>query len=406
VSKAYTSIKERTEMLTKTGIYQVKKVLRDSIDNNFIAGGNLMVIQEGKEIFYHEDGLADREAGLPIKRDSIFRLYSMSKPVTAAAVMMLLERGEIDLYEPVSKYLAGYKNQMVDVDGSLVPVEREVTLKDLLSMTSGLVYGGEHRAGKETEALFQEIDNRLLGKFPMGTVEAMNKLGTCALAFQPGASWQYGTSADVLGAVVEVVSGKRFGEFLNEELFEPLGMVDTGFWLPVEKRHRLVKTYADNSKGGLELYTGNHLGIIHQMDRDPAFESGGAGLVSTIDDYSRFTSMLLNEGSLEGIQILRPRTVRYLTSATLNAVQQKSMDLWQTLCGYSYGNLMRVLTDCSKAGDLGSLGEYGWDGWLGAYFCNCPKDDLTFIFMIQKKDAGTTPITRKLRNIILSSCSK
>jgi CubicO group peptidase (beta-lactamase class C family) len=406
VSKAYTSIKERTEMLTKTGIYQVKKVLRDSIDNNFIAGGNLMVIQEGKEIFYHEDGLADREAGLPIKRDSIFRLYSMSKPVTAAGVMMLLERGEIDLYEPVSKYLAGYKNQMVDVDGSLVPVEREVTLKDLLSMTSGLVYGGEHRAGKETEALFQEIDNRLLGKFPMGTVEAMNKLGTCALAFQPGASWQYGTSADVLGAVVEVVSGKRFGEFLNEELFEPLGMVDTGFWLPVEKRHRLVKTYADNSKGGLELYTGNHLGIIHQMDRDPAFESGGAGLVSTIDDYSRFTSMLLNEGSLEGIQILRPRTVRYLTSATLNAVQQKSMDLWQTLCGYSYGNLMRVLTDCSKAGDLGSLGEYGWDGWLGAYFCNCPKDDLTFIFMIQKKDAGTTPITRKLRNIILSSCSK
>lgn len=393
-------------MLGKTEINQVKKVLREGIENNYIAGGNLMVIKEGKEIFYHEDGFANKEGGVPIKRDSIFRLYSMSKPVTAVAVMILLERGEIDLYEPVSKYLPGFRNQMVDKDGSLVPAEREVTLKDLLSMTGGLVYGGANRAGKDTEALFKEIDSRLLGDSPMGTVEAMNKLGRCALAFQPGASWQYGTSADVLGAVVEVVSGKRFGEFLKEELFEPLNMSDTGFWLPEEKRDRLVKTYADNGKGELVLYTGNHLGIVHQMDRNPAFESGGAGLVSTIDDYSRFAKMLMNEGSLNGVQFLRPRTVKYLTSSTLNAVQQKGFDLWLTLCGHSYGNLMRVLTDCSKAGDLGSLGEYGWDGWLGAYFCNCPKDDLTFLFMIQKTNAGTTSLTRKLRNIVLSSCCK
>jgi CubicO group peptidase (beta-lactamase class C family) len=114
--------------------------------------------------------------------------------------------------------------------------------------------------------------------------------------------------------------------------------------------------------------------------------------------------MLLNGGSLDGVQILRPKTVKYLTSGTLNGVQQKSFDLWQTLCGHSYGNLMRVMTDCSKAGDIGSLGEYGWDGWLGPYFCNCPKDNLTFLFMIQKTDSGTSSLTRKLRNIILSSC--
>jgi CubicO group peptidase (beta-lactamase class C family) len=393
-------------MLGKIESSQIKKVLRDSIDSNFIAGGNLMVIQGGEEIFYHEDGFADREVGQPIKRDSIFRLYSMSKPITAAAVMILLERGEIDLYEPVSKFLPGFKNAMVDNGDSLVPAEREVTLKDLLSMTGGLVYGGENRAGKDTEALFKEIDNRLLGDSPMGTVEAMNKLGSCALAFQPGTSWQYGTSADVLGAVVEVVSGKSFGGFLKEELFEPLSMVDTGFWVPEDKRHRLVKTYADNKKGDLEIYPGNHLGIINKMDRKPAFESGGAGLVSTIDDYAKFATMLMNEGSLEEVKILRPRTVKYLSSATLNAAQQKNFDLWLTLCGHSYGNLMRVMTDCSKAGDLGSLGEYGWDGWLGAYFCNCPKDDLTFLFMIQKTDAGTTTLTRKLRNIVLSSCCK
>lgn len=391
-------------MLDDIGIHQIKKVLRKAIENNELAGANLMVIKGSKEIFYHEDGLADRKAGTHIKRDSIFRLYSMTKPVTAAAVMKLLERGEIDLYDPVSKYLEGFKNQMVEEGDSLVKPEREVNMKDLLSMTSGLMYGGDNRAGKETEALFKELDNRLLGDSPMSTLEAMNKLGKCALAFQPGASWQYGTSADVLGAVVEVVSGKRFGEFLREELFEPLNMKDTGFWLPEEKRNRLVKTYENDENGELVLYTGNHLGIVHQMDRDPAFESGGAGLVSTIDDYARFARMLMNGGSLEGAQLLKPRTVKYLTSAALSDVQQKSFELWQTLCGHSYGNLMRVMTDCRKAGDLGCVGEYGWDGWLGAYFCNCPSEDLTLLLMMQKKDAGTTPLTRKLRNIILSSC--
>lgn len=393
-------------MLSKIEINQIKKILKDNIDNSVIAGGNLMIIKDGKEIFYHEDGLADREARLPIKRYSIFRLYSMSKPITATATMILLERGEIDLYEPVSKYLSGFKDQVVNKGDSLVPVEREVTIKDLLSMTSGLVYGGDHKAGKDTEALFQEIDKRLLGDSPLSTIEAMNKLGRCKLAFQPGTSWEYGTSADVLGAIIEIVSGKRFGEFLKEELFEPLGMKDTGFWLPEEKRNRLVKTYADNNNGDLELYTGNNLGIINQMDREPAFESGGAGLVSTIDDYAKFTRMLMNKGSLDGVKILRPHTVKYLTSGTLNTIQQKSFDNWLTLCGHSYGNLMRVMTDCSRAGDLGSLGEYGWDGWLGAYFCNCPNEDLTFLFMMQKTDAGTTTLTRKLRNIVLSSCCK
>lgn len=391
-------------MLGEIEMNQIKKIVKDDIDNNVIAGGNLMIIKEGKEIFYHEDGLADREIGFKIKRNSVFRLYSMSKPITAAAVMILLERGEIDLYEPVSKYIPGFKDQMVGKGECLVPAEREVNLKDLLSMTSGLVYGGNHRGGKDTEDLFQEIDSRLLGDSPMSTIEAINKLGRCALAFQPGTSWEYGTSADVLGAVVEIVSGKKFGQFLKEELFEPLGMIDTGFWLPEGKRDRLVKTYEDNNKGDLQLYKGNNLGIVNQMDRDPAFESGGAGLVSTIDDYSRFARMLMNKGRLDGIQILKPHTVEYLTSGTLNTVQQKSFDNWLTLCGHSYGNLMRVMTDCSRAGDMGSLGEYGWDGWLGAYFCNCPKDDLTFLFMMQKTDAGTTTITRKLRNIVLSSC--
>lgn len=382
---------------------QVKKALRKSIDNQDIAGANILVLKKGEEIFYHEDGFADKDAALPIHRDSIFRLYSMTKPVTAAAAMILVECGEMELHEPVSQFLDGFKHQVVEKNGSLVPVDRDVTLHDLLAMTSGLVYGGEDRAGKDTNSLFEEIDRRLLGDSPMGTVEAMNMLGKCTLAFQPGTSWQYGTSSDVLGAVIEVVSGQRFGEFLKKELFNPLNMNDTGFWLPEEKRTRLVKTYADKEGGGLELYSGNHLGIVHQMDRSPAFESGGAGLVSTVDDYARFAKMLMNQGTLDGNQILRPKTVNYLTSATLHPIQQNSFDSWG-LSGYSYGNFMRVLTKPSQSGTLGSLGEYGWDGWLGCYFVNCPNDDLTFLFMIQKKDAGTTSLTRKLRNIVFSVC--
>lgn len=393
-------------MLDKTAIGQLKETLRQSIAQNDVAGGNLLIIQEGNELFYHEDGLADRERALPVNRNSIFRMYSMSKPVTAAAVMILLERGRIDLFDPVSRYLPGFKNQKVEESGRLVPLEREANLHDLLSMTSGLVYGGGHQAGRETGALFHEIVSNLTGDSPLGTVEAMNRLGQIPLTFQPGTSWEYGASADVLGAVVEVVSGKRFGDFLNDELFEPLGMEDTGFWLLEEKRGRLAITYADDGEGDLELYTGNHLGIIHQMNREPAFESGGAGLVSTIDDYAKFAQMLLNKGALGGVQILRPRTVHYMTSATLTAEQQRAFNGWHTLCGHSYGNLMRVMTDCGKAGCIGSPGEYGWDGWLGAYFCNCPADDLTVLFMIQKKDAGTTALTRKLRNIVFSACCK
>ncbi|URZ16585.1 serine hydrolase domain-containing protein [Clostridium felsineum] len=388
-------------------INSIKKVLREHINANFVAGANLMIIKDGKEIFYHENGLANREKKIPVKRDSIFRLYSMTKPITAAAAMILLERGQIDLYDPVSKYISTFKEQMVDSKEGRVKARREVMLKDLLSMTSGLVYGGgNNRAGKDTEVLFEEIDKRLFSDNPMSTLEIASRLGQCTLSFQPGENFEYGTSADVLGAVVEVATGKRFGEFLRKEIFEPLGMKDTGFFVPEEKRGRLVRTYAEDGKGDLELYTGNHLGIIHSMDREPAFQSGGAGLSSTIDDYAKFANMLMNNGELNGIRILKPHTVKYLTSGSLSKEQQKGLDSWESLCGYSYGNLMRVMKDCSRAGDLATLGEYGWDGWLGPYFCNCPKERLIFLFMIQKKDAGTTTLTRKLRNIILSSMCK
>ncbi|AIQ18481.1 beta-lactamase [Paenibacillus sp. FSL H7-0357] len=390
-------------MLESNLTNQLKKTLKASIGNKEIAGANFMLIKNGNEVLYHEDGLADLESGRPITRDSIFRLYSMTKPITATSVMMLLERGDIDLFDPVSSYIPGFQNQQVEKNGELVPVSREVNIHDLLNMTSGLVYGGTDKAGQQTDALFQELGSRLYSENAMSTMEFANCLGKVPLSFEPGTYWQYGTSADVLGAIVEAVSGMRYGQFLKKEIFEPLEMKDTGFWLPEGKRERLVKTYQDDGEGGLKLYAESHLGIGHQMDLDPAFESGGAGLVSTIDDYAKFTTMLMNQGSLKGVQLLKPRTVKYLTSAALTDWQQKGFDTWHTLRGHSYGNQMRIMTDSGKAGFIGSQGEYGWDGWLGAYFSNSPQESLTILFMIQKKDAGTTTITRKLRNIVFST---
>lgn len=393
-------------MLDNTAIIQIKKAIDNAINNKYIAGANLMILKNGEEIFYHEAGHADIENNLPIKRDSIFRLYSMSKPVTAVAVMILFERGQIDLYDSVGLYLPNFKNQMVYDGTQKVKANRDVMIKDLLSMTGGLVYPGVDGAGAETDELFKEMDSKMFTENALTTVEAMNKLGNCTLACQPGAEWNYGTSADVLGAVVEVVSGKRFSEFLHDEIFAPLGMVDTGFWVTDEKRHRLVNTYQNDGKGGLEVYKGHNLCINNKMDFPPAFESGGAGLVSTLDDYEKFATMLMNNGTYKGVQILRPKTVKYLTTQTLTQEQQKNFNGWITLAGHSYGNLMRVLVDTSKAGDLGTVGEYGWDGWLGPYIANSPNDNLTILFMIQKTDAGTTPLTRKLRNIIFGALTE
>ena len=386
-------------------INRLQWILDDAVARGEIPGAILMVRKEGKETVYLESGYADIEAKKPVSRDSIYRLYSMSKPITATAVMILVERGLIDLADPVCRYLPGFCGQMVAAaDGHVEKPWRDVTIQDLVNMTSGLVYDGNHLPGKQTEALFAEViqglDEGEGGAY--GTVEIANRLGQIPLAFQPARSWCYGTSADVAGALVEVVSGMRFGDFLEKEIFTPLEMVDTGFWVPEEKQSRLVKTYECNEGKPSVLYTGNHLGIRNAMDRRPAFESGGAGLVSTIDDYSHFAQMLLNGGSYKGKQILSPAMVRFMTGHVLSAEQQEVFEregmAW--LEGFSYGNFMRVLVNPGRSTTLGSKGEYGWDGWLGCYFANAPQDQMTILMMTQKKDSGTFRMTRLLRNTI------
>lgn len=387
---------------------KLRQILEQAVEENLVAGGNLLVWEDGKELVYTQAGLADRENNKKINRDTIFRLYSMSKPVTAAAAMILMERGMLDLYEPVSKFLPEYAEVKVAAENGLISPQREMLVGDLLSMTSGLVYPDEATvSGKTTDLVYQELDRRLYSENPMTTRELAKNLANCPLAFTPGSSWQYGTSADVLAAVIEVISERRFSEFLDEEIFMPLGMRDTGFWVPEEKQDRLAKTYETvvlpDGRKDMILYTGNHLGIRNDMMQSPAYEAGGAGLVSTLDDYMKFAGMLLGEGFFDGVRILQPETVRYMCSRELMPAQQAAMDAWIGLEGHSYGNFMRVCKDPTKSKMLVRRDEYGWDGWLGMYFANFPNEKMTMLIGTQKKDGGTFALTRKLRNAILSA---
>ncbi|MBO5524991.1 MAG: beta-lactamase family protein [Roseburia sp.] len=383
---------------------KLKQELIRAVERGEVAGANILILKDGKEAAYAQAGYADLEEKRHFERDTITRLYSMTKPVTSAAAMALMERGLLDLGANVQEFLPGFQNAMVAGEEGLVPVRRPVRIQDLLQMTSGLVYGGAAPciSYSETEKLFEEIKARLFGEEALGTVEIANRLGQIPLAFQPGSAWQYGTSADVLGAVIEVISGKRFGEFLRETFFEPLEMEDTAFYVPEEKQSRLAKVY-ERTAEGLALYTQSHLGIMNTMEKQPAFESGGAGLASTMDDYSHFAAMLMAQGTYKGREILKPQTVRFMTGGELLSWQQEVFDHnWDSLGGYTYGNLMRVAKEPGKTFFMATEGEYGWDGWLGDYFSNSPKNGITILISQQLRDAGTTSLTRRLKNIVWS----
>lgn len=391
-------------MISQTGKERIQETLWRAVRNRELPGINLMILKDGEELFYCEEGYSNLEQRKKIRRDTIVRLYSMTKPVTAAAVMLLVERGLLDLAQSVAELIPGFADQKVcQSDGTFVPVSRPSTIRDLMNMTAGLVYlGDETAAERETTKVYEEIAENMYGEHPVTTTEMANRIGRCPLKYQPGEIWQYSSGADVLGAVVEAVTGKTFGAFLREELFQPLEMPDTDFYVPEEKQDRLMTAYMWDKDGTLVPYKGCNLAIMNDMVVPNAFESGGAGLVSTIDDYAHFAQMLMDGGVYRGKRLMGRRTVEFLTTGSLAPEQRRGMDSWTALEGYTYGNLMRVLTDPGRAMAMGSPGEYGWDGWEGCYFANCPADRLTILMMTQKTDSGVAPVVRRVRNIIFS----
>lgn len=373
----------------------MNKLLQQEISEDRVKGASALVLHKGREIYCGSFGYADAEKGIPMKRDTIIRLFSMTKPVTAAAVMLLAERGELDVWDPVSKYLPCFREMKVwDEEKGEIPAEREITIYDLLNMTSGITYPDEAtEPGRRMGAVVQAYVAKRESGESVDTQEYMRGIASVPLVFQPGDRWMYGFSADVLGGVVEAASGRSFSAFLQEEIFEPLEMPDTGFFVPKEKLERFAQAY-DATENGLIPHTGSHLGEYY--GEDVAFESGGAGLVSTLDDYSHFASMLTHKGIYNGKQILGRKTVEFMIQNRLTDYQRRDMN-WDSTRGYGYGCLMRILTDQGEAGTNASLGEFGWDGWTGNYVTMDPSEDLVFLYFIQRCGAGMTPVVRKLR---------
>lgn len=382
---------------------RIATLINQEIEKGEIAGANIMVLHKGKEIFFDCYGYADKENKFPIKRDTIFRLFSMSKPITAVATMILVERGEIDVRDAVSKYIPAFAGQKVWCDGKEVPAERDITVWDCLNMTTGIPYPDlSFESGRQMDELFKELIARRESGEVVTTMDYVNRIAQIPLAFQPGERWMYGLSADILGAVIEVASGKKYSKFLQDEIFLPLGMKDTGFYVPADKEWRFAKNY-DMVNGELVPFTRSHLGEYYKQD--VAFESGGAGMVSTIEDYSHFSQMLVNGGIYNGVRILGRKTVAYMAQNHLRPEQMGALN-WDSNLGCGYGCLMRVLINQSAAGTNGSLGEFGWDGWTGNYMTVDPTEELTILYFIQRCGAGFTPTMRKLRSVIYGSINE
>ena len=375
-----------------------------SVEKGEAAGVGVLVYKDGSEVLFAAGGNADMEKGRKIGRDTIYRMYSMSKPITGAAAIILASEGAIDLAADVSEYLPEFALQNTRENGVLRPVKRRITVKDLLNMTSGVAYPcDDDIAGMRSGAVFAEMDRRLYTDSPVTTREFSEMMGRNELQFDPGSRFRYGAGADILGALIERVSGMSFGDYLGSRLFDPLGMEDTGFYVPKDKQDRLSRVYEYSEKGLRENRT-NHLGLRYMRDIPPAFESGGAGLCSTLEDYAKFGTMLLADGEYKGRQVMTRAAVRYFTHGGIEAEQRRDLwKGWDWMKGYGYGNLMRVCEDESLTTLFSSEGEYGWDGWLGTFFSNEPRHGITFLLGGQQIDMSKTgALTRRIKNMIMS----
>ena len=355
----------------------IRNTLSRFVSAGEIAGCAIRVMREDEILYEESFGYADIEKKISMSAENtVFPIASMSKVVTVAGILQLYEQGLFRMWDPVSTFLPGFKNPKIAVEKpdhscEIVDARGEVTMRQLFTMTSGVPYGwGDTAAGRiraEKEAEFMKSGN----PFP-GLVEYANWVGRLPLAFEPGERWMYGFSIDILGAVIEVLSGKTLGEYLKEHIFDPLGMQDTGFFVPPEKQGRIARLYQINEG-------------MKQSDRQypvrkPEFESGGGGLFSTVPDYSRFAQMLLHGGTLDGVRILGRKTVDLMSTDHLTAEQRKG-DNWDTQRGYGYGLGVRVMTNPELAGINGSVGEWGWDGAFGNWFCVDPKERLTCVYL-------------------------
>ena len=388
---------ERLERLTNH--------LRGYVDDGRLPGWSVVLSRGGQIAHLDTYGQRDIEAGTPIELDTIFRIYSMTKPITTVAAMMLWEEGAFELHTPVRRFIPSFKETKVWRGGSATsPIlegrTEELELWHLMTHTSGLTYGFMYahpvddlyrRAGFEWGT---PVDSDLEG--------VCDKLADLPLLFQPGREWNYSMSTDVLGRVVEVVSGQSLDQFMRERIFEPLGMTDTGFFAPADDHHRLARLYTPVPKTRKAT-------PLDAMGRGalqkPSFLGGGGGLVSTLGDYHRFTQMLLREGELDGVRLLGSRTLEYMTANHLPGdadLSEYGRPLFSESAfdGVGFGLGFSVTLDPVKAKVPGSIGDFGWGGAASTTFWVDPVEEITCVFLTQLLPSSTHPIRSELKQLV------
>jgi CubicO group peptidase (beta-lactamase class C family) len=389
------------------------------IDDNYIANGKLagalvQVWRRGGLALNSLLGLADRERQVPLAEDSIFRIYSMTKPVTSVAVMMLVEECKIALDDPVSKYIPAWEKLGVHAGGFMEsfqtrPLARPMLVVDLLRHTSGLTYGFQQNTN--VDAAYRKLK---IGELATeGTLEEMiEKLATLPLEFSPGEAWNYSVATDVLGYIVGKVSGTSFEVFLKERIFDPLGMVDTAFYVPQEKASRFCACYAIGALGSkitsAQAPTLQDDPRISPYLKPPTFVSGGGGLVSTATDYMRFARMLLQGGELDGVRLLGPRTLALMTANHLPGgvdLPRLSRSMFSEAIYEGVGFGLGFATTVTPAATLipGSAGDFFWGGAASTFFCVDPREDLIVLFLTQLLPSSAHPVRRQLRTMAYSA---
>jgi CubicO group peptidase (beta-lactamase class C family) len=385
------------------------------IDAGRFPGTQLMVYRRGKIVHSRSQGFADVERKAPVKDDTIFRIYSMTKPITSVAFMMLVEEGRVALDEPVHKYIPEWKNLGVFVAGSspaylTKPPSRPMQIVDLLRHTSGLTYGFQQRSNVDAGYREKKIAEA-------GTLQSMiDDLARMPLEFSPGEAWNYSVSTDVIGYLVGKISGKPLEQFLKERIFNPLGMNDTDFFVSADKAHRFAACYSADPQGGMTFHATERKGTLTLQDdptrssflSPPSFISGGGGLCSTSADYLTFCRALLNGGELGGVRLIGPKTLALMTSNHLPGgrdlpAMSRSLFSEATYNGMGFGLGFSVTMSPAQTLIPGSAGEYSWGGAATTSFWIDPAEELIAIFMTQVLPSSAYPIRRELRTMVYSA---
>jgi CubicO group peptidase (beta-lactamase class C family) len=405
--------------MSKTALDRLENHLKQRyIDAGRFPGTQVLIYRRGKVVHSTVQGFADLERKVPVKDDTIFRIYSMTKPITSVAFMMLLEEGRVALDEPVHKYIPEWKNLGVFQAGTFPafltrPPSRPMLIVDLLRHTSGLTYGFQQRSN--VDAAYRE--NKIGEVEKAGTLQTMiADLAKIPLEFSPGEGWNYSVATDVVGYLVGLISGMPFEQFLKERIFNPLGMNDTDFFVPADKAHRFAACYSADPKGGFNPLAAERKGDLTLQDdpatssflSPPSFISGGGGLCSTVADYLTFCRALLGGGELGGIRLLGPKTLKLMTSNHLPGgvdlpAMSRSLFSEAAYNGIGFGLGFAVTMNPAQTLIPSSPGEFSWGGAATTSFFIDPAEELITIFMTQVLPSSAYPLRRELRTMVYSA---